>query len=254
MIDEIQSENHFTRTEVEKLIHFVKEDVPSADLSQMPLKFDDQVLVQACMQHASVITREPFTHESLLIDKKEYQLSAREKEIAFREYQHDKRYFPCNGVGLMSRYSSSLMMPPLAVGTSAPTSTINSRFAPAMPPPSLHSAYPVSSSSGLRLVHSLASGANSRVVGASGMGQMTSGGSNALSGPSLSSSLALQHSTSLIDLTSPDSSFNTTLSASSTLATHHQLTSLSQPAASSNYTESSIISRALILYYHIINP
>ena len=43
VIDEIQTENHFTRTEVEKLIHYVKEDMPAADLSQMPHKYSDQV-------------------------------------------------------------------------------------------------------------------------------------------------------------------------------------------------------------------
>lgn len=95
VIDEIQTENHFTRTEVLKLVHYVKEDVEPADLTHMESRFDDGVLVTSCLRHKDVITKEPFTHESLLIDKKEYQLSEREKETAFREYQQDKRYFPC---------------------------------------------------------------------------------------------------------------------------------------------------------------
>ena len=94
VVDEIQTENHFTRTEVEKLIHYVKEDMPSADLSQMPYKYADSVLIACCMRNASFITKEPFTHESLLIDKKEYKLSEREKQLAHREYQNDKRNFP----------------------------------------------------------------------------------------------------------------------------------------------------------------
>ncbi len=68
--------------------------MPSADLSNMPQKFTDTVLITSCMKHSHVITKEPFTHESLLIDKKEYQLSEREKALAFREYHHDKKYFP----------------------------------------------------------------------------------------------------------------------------------------------------------------
>ncbi len=68
--------------------------MPSADLSNMPNKFNDIALINSCMKNSHVITREPFTHESLLIDKKEYQLSEREKALAFREYQHDKKYFP----------------------------------------------------------------------------------------------------------------------------------------------------------------
>jgi hypothetical protein len=96
VIDEIQAENHFTRTEVEKLIHYVKEDMPSADLTQIAQKLPDHVLIRSCMKNAKFITKEPFTHESLLIDKKEYKLSEREKQLAIREYQHDKRYFPYN--------------------------------------------------------------------------------------------------------------------------------------------------------------
>ena len=68
--------------------------MPSADLSNMPNKFNDMALINSCMKNSHVITKEPFTHESLLIDKKEYQLSEREKALAFREYQHDKKYFP----------------------------------------------------------------------------------------------------------------------------------------------------------------
>jgi hypothetical protein len=74
----------------------VKEETESADLSQIHTKFDDKVLLNVCAQHESIITKEPFTHESLLIDKKEYQLSEREKNQAFREYQNDKKYFPYN--------------------------------------------------------------------------------------------------------------------------------------------------------------
>nr|QNH68104.1 RAD54L2 [Brachionus koreanus] len=109
VVDEIQSENHFTRTEVEKLIHFVKEDTPVADLSLLAYKYDDPVLINACFKHSNVITKEPYTHESLLIDKKEYQLSEREKAMAFKDYQHDKRFFPyarSNSMCYNNRYSS----------------------------------------------------------------------------------------------------------------------------------------------------
>ncbi|RMZ96326.1 helicase ARIP4-like isoform X1 [Brachionus plicatilis] len=94
VVDQIQSENHFTRTEVEKLIHYVQGETPAADLSRLDHKYNDPVLVNACIKHAHVITKEPYTHESLLIDKKEYQLSEREKAMAFKDYHHDKRFFP----------------------------------------------------------------------------------------------------------------------------------------------------------------
>ena len=104
MVDEIQAENHFTRTQVEKLIHYVKEDTPVADLSAIHLKYDDPILVNACLTHAHIITTEPFTHESLLIDKKEYALSEREKVQAMREYNNDKKYFPYNRPNNYSLY------------------------------------------------------------------------------------------------------------------------------------------------------
>ena len=67
-------------------------------------RFDDQVLIRSCMKHSNVITKEPFTHESLLIDKKEYQLSEREKSLAFRDYHHDKKYFPTSRPSTYSQF------------------------------------------------------------------------------------------------------------------------------------------------------
>ena len=83
----------------------------------MPEKFDDQVLIAACMKHSSTITKEPFTHESLLIDKKEYQLSDREKNLAFRDYHHDKKYFPTSRSSSLSQFyqRTSLSLPPVPV-------------------------------------------------------------------------------------------------------------------------------------------
>ncbi len=84
----------------------------------MPEKFDDQVLIAACMKHSSTITKEPFTHESLLCDKKEYQLSEREKNLAFRDYHHDKKYFPTSRPSSLSQFyqRTSLSLPPITAG------------------------------------------------------------------------------------------------------------------------------------------
>ena len=91
VVDEIQSESHFTRTEVEKLIHYVKEDVEPANLSDIYTKYTDPVLINSCLKHNNLITKEPFKHESLLLDKKEFKLSSREKRDAFRHYEIEKR-------------------------------------------------------------------------------------------------------------------------------------------------------------------
>lgn len=56
------------------------------------------------MKCSHVITKEPFTHESLLLDKKEYQLTEREKNNAFRDYHHDKKYFPTSRPSTYSQF------------------------------------------------------------------------------------------------------------------------------------------------------
>jgi len=63
---------------------------------------DDPVLITTCKQYAQSITKIPFTHESLLSDQKEYQLTSAEKRRAQQEYQHEKQ-MNLN----RSRYSSS---------------------------------------------------------------------------------------------------------------------------------------------------
>ncbi len=90
VVDEIQTENNLTRFEIEKLIHYVKEDVPCADLSNINSKFNDHVLINSCWQHQSLTTKEPFRHESLFFDKKEYKLTSREKRAAFQDYEYEK--------------------------------------------------------------------------------------------------------------------------------------------------------------------
>ncbi len=90
VVDEIQTENHLSRYEIEKLIHYVKEDVACADLSNMTKSFADHVLISSCLKHKTLITKEPFRHESLFLDKKEYKLTSREKRTALQEYEYEK--------------------------------------------------------------------------------------------------------------------------------------------------------------------
>lgn len=52
---------------------------------------DDQILKSTCEQYAQSITKVPFTHESLLCDRRENQLTSAEKRRAEREYQDEKR-------------------------------------------------------------------------------------------------------------------------------------------------------------------
>jgi RAD54-like protein 2 len=65
---------------------------------------DDAVLLLTCKQYAQSITKIPFTHESLLSDRKEYQLTSAEKRRAQKDYQDEKRM---NTYSHRSRFNSA---------------------------------------------------------------------------------------------------------------------------------------------------
>ena len=113
IVDELQPQNQFTRNEVENLIHFAvsirvlkaspctslslstrqaEEESAAADLlTKIDEVTDDPILISTCKQYAQSITTIPFTHESLLSDRREYQLTSAEKRRAEQEYYDEKR-------------------------------------------------------------------------------------------------------------------------------------------------------------------
>jgi RAD54-like protein 2 len=106
VVDELQPQNQFTRNEVENLMHFAAEEelaVPNLTTKIDDIS-DDLVLVLTCKQYAQSITKLPFTHESLLSDRKENQLTSAEKRRAQKQYQHEKQM---NFYGNRSRFSSA---------------------------------------------------------------------------------------------------------------------------------------------------
>lgn len=106
VVDELQPQNQFTRNEVENLIHFATEEESAVpDLSSKIEEIsNDPILVRTCKQYAQAITKIPFTHESLLLDRKENQMTSAEKRRAQKHYQHEKQM---NSFGHRSRYSSA---------------------------------------------------------------------------------------------------------------------------------------------------
>ena len=69
-----------------------EEEPPAEDLiNKIHEISDDPVLLLTCKQYAQSITKIPFTHESLLSDRKEYQLTSAEKRRAEKEYHDEKR-------------------------------------------------------------------------------------------------------------------------------------------------------------------
>uniref|UniRef100_A0A8C9VQM4 RAD54 like 2 n=1 Tax=Scleropages formosus TaxID=113540 RepID=A0A8C9VQM4_SCLFO len=91
VVDDLNPVLNFTRREVESLLHFVEEE---PDPSRVKLDTTEEmeiVIRQACSLYPHLITRQPFHHESLLMDRKEMKLTKAEKKAAKKSYEDEKR-------------------------------------------------------------------------------------------------------------------------------------------------------------------
>ncbi|EDL77272.1 Rad54 like 2 (S. cerevisiae) (predicted) [Rattus norvegicus] len=90
VVDDLNPMLNFTRKEVENLLHFVeKEPAPQTSLDIKGIK--ESVLQLACLKYPHLITKEPFEHESLLLNRKDHKLTKAEKKAAKKSYEEDKR-------------------------------------------------------------------------------------------------------------------------------------------------------------------
>ncbi|XP_056155506.1 helicase ARIP4-like [Lampris incognitus] len=91
VVDDLNPVLTFTRREVESLLHFVEEE---PDPSHVCLRSQDNmevVLRKALILYPHLITKQPFPHESLLMDRRELKLSSEEKKAAKKGYEEEKR-------------------------------------------------------------------------------------------------------------------------------------------------------------------
>ncbi|KAI5093732.1 helicase ARIP4 isoform X1, partial [Silurus meridionalis] len=91
VVDDLNPVLTFTRKEVESLLHYVEEE---SDPSQSVLLFSDDmeaVIKHACLHYPHLITKLPFQHESLLMDRKDLKLTKAEKKAAKKSYEDEKR-------------------------------------------------------------------------------------------------------------------------------------------------------------------
>uniref|UniRef100_A0A4W6DMD5 RAD54 like 2 n=1 Tax=Lates calcarifer TaxID=8187 RepID=A0A4W6DMD5_LATCA len=91
VVDDLNPVLNFTRKEVESLLHFVEEE---QEIDKMSLGSRDNfevVIYQACQLYPHLITKQPFQHESLLVDRKESKLTKAEKRAAKKSYEDEKR-------------------------------------------------------------------------------------------------------------------------------------------------------------------
>uniref|UniRef100_A0A674N5K6 RAD54 like 2 n=1 Tax=Takifugu rubripes TaxID=31033 RepID=A0A674N5K6_TAKRU len=89
VVDDLNPGLNFTRKEVESLLHFVEEEAGQFNLA---IQEDfEEVIYQACKLYPHLVTKEPFHHESLLVDRKESKLTKAEKRAAKKSYEDEKR-------------------------------------------------------------------------------------------------------------------------------------------------------------------
>ncbi|KAG5445520.1 Helicase ARIP4 [Clonorchis sinensis] len=95
VVDELNPSQQFTRSQVELLMSFEDKDMQGISQEDLQNCSDlvepDPVLSSVLQKHRSWITKTPFTHESLLIDRKDYRLTRVEKRLARQRYEQEKR-------------------------------------------------------------------------------------------------------------------------------------------------------------------
>ncbi|KAK5912518.1 hypothetical protein CesoFtcFv8_002381 [Champsocephalus esox] len=89
VVDDLNPVLNFTRKEVESLLHFVEEE-PDQSPHHMGDEFE-AVMQNACQLYPHLISKQPFHHESLLVDRKESKLTKAEKRAAKKSYEDEKR-------------------------------------------------------------------------------------------------------------------------------------------------------------------
>ncbi|XP_059099678.1 helicase ARIP4-like isoform X2 [Tigriopus californicus] len=86
VVDEQNPDNHLSSKDINSLICENEQDPPIQDHSNVMHQYNDDVLKNVIRDHGYLMTKEPFTHESLLVDRKEKKLTRAEKRLAERSY------------------------------------------------------------------------------------------------------------------------------------------------------------------------
>ncbi|XP_052898483.1 uncharacterized protein LOC128305189 [Anopheles moucheti] len=91
IVDECNPDAHLSMKEITSLCYDDGEDGEMKDFSEEKDKFIDIVMQYLLETHSKKLTKAPFAHESLLIDRKEKKLSSAEKRQAQRGYELEKQ-------------------------------------------------------------------------------------------------------------------------------------------------------------------
>lgn len=91
VVDECNPDAHLSIKEVTNLCWDNEEDTDAKDFSHMKDKYIDVVMQKVLEKYSHLLSKEPFQHESLLVDRKDKKLSQAEKRLAKRSYELEKQ-------------------------------------------------------------------------------------------------------------------------------------------------------------------
>merc|ERR1719228_2531317 len=90
VVDEMNPEAHLFSKEVHSLICDEDEDPAEYDMKEEIKAFEDPEMKKIVGRFATKLTKAPFAHESLLVDRKDNKLSKAEKKLAERAYKLER--------------------------------------------------------------------------------------------------------------------------------------------------------------------
>jgi len=90
IVDELNPDAHLSSKEVHSLICDEEEDPPVLDMTHDMATFQDPVMKNILSRFGQLLTKTPFAHESLLVDRKDNKLSRAEKKLAERAYKLER--------------------------------------------------------------------------------------------------------------------------------------------------------------------
>jgi len=90
VVDEMNPDAHLSSKDVHSLICDEEDDPPVKDYSEQEEEYTDPVLKYIVKNMSHTLTKQPFTHESQLVDKKDEKMSKSEKKLAERAYKMER--------------------------------------------------------------------------------------------------------------------------------------------------------------------
>lgn len=91
VVDECNPDAYLSMKEITKLCYDDEEITEVEDFTNFKEEYKDSVIHTLLDKHSFKLTKKPFQHESLFVDRKEKKLSSAEKRLAQRGYEMEKQ-------------------------------------------------------------------------------------------------------------------------------------------------------------------